>query len=54
MSFVDLDNVINAVRDKYGWDEWAYIEIANDIRDIQNQLVAKIESIPEININPRG
>ena len=45
---------INAVRDKYGWDEWAFIEIANDIRDIQNQLMAKIESISEENINPKG
>lgn len=33
---------VNAVREKYGFDEWAFIEIASDIRDIKNQLIAKI------------
>ena len=33
---------VNAVRDKYGYDEWHFIEIANDIRDIRPQLEAKI------------
>jgi type III restriction enzyme len=33
---------VNAIRDKYGWDEWAFIEIAGDIRDIKNQLLVKI------------
>ncbi|HNR30983.1 MAG TPA: DEAD/DEAH box helicase family protein [Candidatus Hydrogenedentes bacterium] len=33
---------VNAVREQYGYDEWAFIEIANDIRDIKNQLIAKI------------
>ncbi|MGB4571915.1 MAG: DEAD/DEAH box helicase family protein [Rectinemataceae bacterium] len=34
---------VNAVREKYGWDEWAFIEVANDIRYIRNQILAKIE-----------
>jgi len=33
---------VNAVREKYGWDEWRFIEIANDIREIKNQLIAGI------------
>ena len=36
---------VNAVREKYEFDEWAFIEIANDIRDIKNQLIAKIGSL---------
>lgn len=36
---------VNAVREKYGYDEWDFIEIANDIRDIKNQLIAKIEAL---------
>jgi type III restriction enzyme len=36
---------VNAVRDKYGFDEWAFMEIANDIRDIKNQIMAKIGEI---------
>ena len=36
---------VNAVRDKYGYDEWHFIEIANDIRDIRPQLEAKIRGI---------
>lgn len=36
---------VNAVREKYGFDEWSFIEIANDIRDIKNQLIAKIGSL---------
>jgi hypothetical protein len=35
----------NSVRDKYGRDKWANIEIANNIRDIQNNFVAKIEGL---------
>lgn len=35
----------NAAREKYGFDEWAFIEIANDIRDIKNQLIAKIGEV---------
>ena len=36
---------VNAVRHKYGYDEWHFIEIANDIRDIKNQLIDKINSV---------
>jgi type III restriction enzyme len=36
---------VNAVRDKYEYDEWHFIEIANDIRDIKNQLKEKINSL---------
>ena len=35
----------NAVRKKYDYDEWQFIEIANDIRDIRNQLTNKITSL---------
>ena len=35
---------VNAVRGKYGYDEWRFIEIAQDIRDIKNQLINKIHS----------
>lgn len=36
---------VNAVREKCEFDEWAFIEIANDIRDIKNQLIAKINEV---------
>jgi len=29
---------VNAVREKYGYAEWAFIEIAGDIRNIKNQV----------------
>lgn len=35
----------NAVREKYGYPEWHFIEIANDIRNIKNQLRDKIASL---------
>ena len=35
----------NYAKDKYGYDEWHFIEIANDIRDIRPQLEAKIRSL---------
>ncbi len=35
---------VNAVRGQYNMDEWAFIEVAQDIRDIKNQLRAKIQS----------
>ncbi len=31
-----------AVREHYGYDEWYFIEIANDIRFVKNQLAEKI------------
>ncbi len=36
---------VNAVREKYGYDEWAFIEIAGDIRDIKKLLKEKIASL---------
>lgn len=36
---------VNAVKDKYNYPEWYFIEIANDIRNIKNQLTDKIASI---------
>jgi hypothetical protein len=35
---------VNAMREKYEYDEWRFIEIAQDIRDIKNQLKNKIHS----------
>lgn len=34
---------VNGVRGKYGYDEWRFIEVAGDIRDIKNQLIAAVE-----------
>lgn len=36
---------VNALKDKYGYPEWHFIEIANDIRNIKNQLIEKIQSL---------
>jgi type III restriction enzyme len=36
---------VNAVREKYEYDEWYFIEIADDIRNIKNQLSEKINSL---------
>jgi type III restriction enzyme len=36
---------VNALKDKYEYPEWHFIEIANDIRNIKNQLIDKISSI---------
>jgi len=33
---------VNAVKEKYDYEEWHFIEIANDIRDIKNQLINAI------------
>jgi type III restriction enzyme len=35
-------SAVNAVREKHGWAEWRFIEIANDIREIKTQLIARI------------
>lgn len=35
---------VNALKDKYEYPEWHFIEIANDIRNIKNQLIEKIAS----------
>ncbi len=36
---------VNALKEKYGYPEWHFIEVANDIRNIKNQLSEKIKSI---------
>jgi type III restriction enzyme len=36
---------VNALKDKYEYPEWHFIEVANDIRNIRNQLISKIQSI---------
>jgi type III restriction enzyme len=36
---------VNALKDKYGYSEWHFIEVANDIRDIKNQIVNKLQEI---------
>ena len=36
---------VNALKDKYDYPEWHFIEIADDIRDINNQLIEKIKSL---------
>lgn len=36
---------VNALKEKYEYPEWHFIEIANDIRNIKNQLQEKISSI---------
>ncbi len=36
---------VNALKDKYEYPEWHFIEIANDIRNIKNQLIEKIGSL---------
>ena len=36
---------VNSIRVKYDFPEWHFIEIANDIRDIRNQIVNKIKNI---------
>ncbi|MEZ4960425.1 MAG: DEAD/DEAH box helicase family protein [Saprospiraceae bacterium] len=35
---------VNAVREKYEFDEWAFLEVAMDIRDVKNQIIDKINS----------
>jgi type III restriction enzyme len=36
---------VNSLKDKYGYPEWHFIEIADDIRNIKNQLTEKITGI---------
>ncbi len=36
---------VNALKDKYEYPEWHFIEVANDIRNIKNQLIEKIQGI---------
>lgn len=36
---------VNAMKDKYNYPEWHFIEVANDIRNIKNQIIEKINAI---------
>lgn len=36
---------VNALKEKYEYPEWHFIEVANDIRNIKNQLIEKISTI---------
>jgi type III restriction enzyme len=36
---------VNSVREQFGYDEWHFIEVSDDIRDIKNELMGKIEAI---------
>ena len=36
---------VNAVREQHGMDEWRFIDIANDIRTIRNQLIESLQAI---------
>ena len=36
---------VNALKEKYQYPEWHFIEVANDIRDIRNQLIEKINTL---------
>ena len=35
---------VNAIRDQHGWARWDFLEIAEDIRDARNLLLAKLAS----------
>jgi type III restriction enzyme len=36
---------VNALREKYQYPEWHFIEIVNDVRNIKNQLMEKIQCL---------
>jgi type III restriction enzyme len=36
---------VNSLKDKYEYPEWHFIEVANDIRNIKNQLIEKIATL---------
>lgn len=36
---------VNAMKEKFEYDEWHFIEVANDVRNIKNQLFEKINSL---------
>jgi type III restriction enzyme len=39
---------VNSVREKYGYEPWYFYEIANDIRDVKNHLIAIIEDLEPV------
>jgi type III restriction enzyme len=36
---------VNSLKDKYEYPEWHFIEVANDNRNIKNQLIETIASL---------
>lgn len=36
---------VNAERERFGYDEWHFIEVANDIRTVKNELAEKMDKI---------
>jgi type III restriction enzyme len=45
---------VNDVREKYGYQPWHFFEIANEIKDVKNQLIPIIESLePELETEGR-
>lgn len=36
---------VNSVRERFGYDEWHFVEVRDDIKDIKNELIDKIQSI---------
>lgn len=36
---------VNSRKDKYGYAEWYFLEIANDIRNLKNEIIGKISSL---------
>ncbi len=36
---------VNSMRDKYGYDGWNFMEIAENIRDIKNRIRAKLAAL---------
>lgn len=36
---------VNSVRERLGYDEWHFVEVRDEIKDIKNELIDKIESI---------
>jgi type III restriction enzyme len=36
---------VNSAREKFGYDEWHFLEVKEEIRDIKNELLDKIEGI---------
>ena len=36
---------VNSAKEKFGYDEWHFLEVKEDIRDIKNELINKIESM---------
>ena len=35
----EYSEAVNALKEKYEYSEWHFIEVANDIRNIKNQLI---------------